>query len=106
MVSANDGKEELVKLGAFALISLFLIFENISMNFDENLKKEKRKKKKEKKSQNELLAFFIFYIFIFYNNNKFPNLKKKKIEGQFRGLTLLWNLEHPQQHSIHHHHKE
>ena len=54
MVSANDGKEELVKLWAFALISLFLIFENISMNFDENLKKEKRKKKKEKKSQNDV----------------------------------------------------
>ena len=52
LVSANNGKEELVKLGAFALISLFLIFENISMNFDENLKK--RKKKKEKKSQNDV----------------------------------------------------
>ena len=37
LVSANGGKEELVKLCFFSLILLFLIFENISMNFDKNL---------------------------------------------------------------------
>ena len=50
MVSTNDSKEELVKLCVFALILLFLIFENISMNFDKNSGKKKRKK-----SQNDVV---------------------------------------------------
>ena len=50
MVSTNGSKEKLVKLCVFALILLFLIFENISMNFD-----KKSGKKKRKKSQNDVV---------------------------------------------------
>ena len=58
MVSSNGSKEELVKLWVFNSILLFLIFENISMNFDKNLKKKKEKRKKKKKKSPQLMAWY------------------------------------------------
>ena len=55
LVSANGSKEELVKLWVFTSILLFLIFENISINFDKNLEKKKKKEKKEEPSINGMI---------------------------------------------------